>query len=87
MAKLKVVRTGFGPKIETFPVEAVKDEQVLSGVQHAAVVESFSLLVASGQLDDVRPQQTLQTQTVLDAMVLSVERSGAWVALSEATPA
>ena len=78
-AKFKVVRTGFGPKAETFPVEVVKDEEVSSGVQHDAVVETFSSMVASGQVDDMWPQQTLQTQTVLDAMVLSAARSGAWV--------
>lgn len=76
-APFKVVKTGFGSKAETFPVE-FKDEEVQCGVQHTAVVEAFSKTVLSG-IDETWPRQTLDTQTVLDAMVLSASHDGAWL--------
>ena len=72
-----MVKTGFGSKAETFPVE-FKDEEVQCGVQHTAVVEAFSKLVLSG-IDETWPGQTLGTQIVLDAMVLSASRDGDWL--------
>jgi hypothetical protein len=47
-------------------------------VQHTAVVEAFSKTVLSG-IDETWPGQTLDTQTVLDAMVLSASHDGAWL--------
>ena len=82
-ASYKLVKTGFGSKAETFPVE-FQEEKIQCGVQHAAVLETFSKTVLS--LDGTWPEHTLGTQTVLDAMVLSAGRDGAWVEVtSEAT--
>ena len=81
-ASYKVTKTTFGAKAETFPVAILKDEELKTGVQHSNLVATFSNLVASGKVDEAWPQQTYQTQLVLDAMVKSAEQGGAWVALS-----
>ena len=73
----KLVKTGFGPKAETFPVE-FKNQEIHGGVQHVALVEAFCKIVLSG-LDETWPEHALGTQIVLDAMVLSASRDGAWV--------
>ena len=84
-AKYRLVRTSFGPKAETFPVE-IKEEEMKITVQHAAVVENFSKIVMSGQTDPAWPFQTLATQSVLDAMVSSAGQGGAWVTLPGKAP-
>lgn len=76
-ADFKVNQTSFGSKAETFPVQ-VQDASIDCGVQHAHVVSTFSAAVLN-HVDDTWPQQTLATQAVLDAMVLSASRDGTWV--------
>ncbi|OLP86761.1 putative oxidoreductase [Symbiodinium microadriaticum] len=73
-ASYKVTQTTFGAKAETFPLVTLKDEELKTGVQHAKLVETFSGLVASGKVDETWPEQTYQTQLVLDAMVKSAEQ-------------
>ena len=80
-ASYKVTQTTFGAKDETFPLVTLKEEELSTGVQHAKLVELFSDMVASGKLDESWPQQTYQTQLVLDAMVRSAEQEGAWISL------
>ena len=80
-ASYKVTQTTFGAKAETFPLVTLKDEELKTGVQHAKLVETFSGLVASGKVDETWPEQTYQTQLVLDAMVKSAEQGGMWISL------
>eukprot|EP00439_Symbiodinium_sp_Y106_P082165 s1895_g21.t1 len=80
-ASYKVTQTTFGAKAETFPLVTLKDEELKTGVQHAKLVETFSILVSSGKVDEAWPQQTYQTQLVLDAMVKSAEQGGIWISL------
>lgn len=75
----KLVKTSFGSKAETFPIEILKEEEVQGTAQHALAVENFSKIVMSGELDAAHAQHTVATQAVLDAMVLSSSRDGAWV--------
>lgn len=77
-ARFKVTKTSFGSKAETFPVEG-KEEEIQSSVQHSAVVETFSRIVLSGDVESTWPRQTLATQIVLDAMMLSAGKDGSWV--------
>lgn len=80
-ARFKVTKTSFGSKAETFPVEG-KEEEIQSSVQHSAVVETFSRIVLSGDVESTWPRQTLATQIVLDAMMLSAGKDGSWVAVT-----
>jgi len=82
LARYRLVKTTFGAKAETFPVQ-ISEEELQTPVQHAAVVENFSEIVMSGHADSTWPFHTLATQSVLDAMVLSASRDGAWVMLPE----
>eukprot|EP00931_Biecheleriopsis_adriatica_P115253 TRINITY_DN9106_c0_g1_i2.p1 TRINITY_DN9106_c0_g1~~TRINITY_DN9106_c0_g1_i2.p1 ORF type:complete len:365 (+),score=88.98 TRINITY_DN9106_c0_g1_i2:72-1166(+) len=79
----RVIRCGIGDRALVFPSEEVLRRETGPCSQHSEAVKTFCNLASSGKVDESWPQQSMQTQVVLDAMVLSAQRDGAWVQTEE----
>jgi len=66
-------------KAITFPMEVVKTEDVKEKMQHTLLVEKFSSIVTSGELDDGWPKKSEQVNLTLLSMVASASKDGAWI--------
>merc|ERR1711968_430143 len=83
VVKAELSKQDIGPLARFFPKEIVKVDSYSGSVQEVKLVEKFSSIVLSGELEEFWPDKTYQTQVVMIALATSAARDGAWVSLKE----
>jgi len=63
----------------TFPIDVVKTEDIKEKAQHTLLIEKFSSIVTSGEIEECWPKFSQQTQMLLLALAASASSNGAWV--------
>lgn len=74
-----VTAGGPAPKAITLPMEVIKTEDVKERMQHTLLVEQFSRIVTSGELDESWPRISQQVNLLLLALRASAKKDGAWI--------
>jgi predicted dehydrogenase len=74
-----VTSGGIGEKALTFPITELKSEEIRENPQHTRLIEKFSTLATSGEIDESWMKISEQTNQLLLALEASAKQQGAWL--------
>lgn len=82
----KICKGNIAEKALTFPNDVVRTEEFKGTPQHTRLIEKMSSIVVSGELEEIWPKVSKQTQLLLGALVSSARQQAAWVTPREPAP-
>jgi len=84
-ASFTVTAGSIADKAITFPSEVLAAKRFDGCVQHVRLIETMSAIVQKGTLDPFWPKVSLQTQTIVCALLASAAEGGRWLSLGDAS--